>query len=148
MIIIDNYVDKTILDIIRNLKVRFNSMFDKIKKANEINDSIIQKVEQEKNNAKYIFKESFIIPNPGEIYKELTMNYEQDGEINFDEINNNFDLYYCFFVNKIISYLYDNKAKNDVIKKMKMIYLNIQMRVIKMKKYFLVNLINIMLKKL
>ena len=35
------------LNDIRNLKVRFNSMFDKIKKANEINDSIIQKVEKE-----------------------------------------------------------------------------------------------------
>ena len=35
------------LNDIRNLKARFNSMFDKIKKANEINDTIIQKVEQE-----------------------------------------------------------------------------------------------------
>jgi hypothetical protein len=42
------------LNDIRNLKVRFNSMFDKIKKANEINDSIIQKVEQEKNNENII----------------------------------------------------------------------------------------------
>jgi len=96
--------------------------FNFIEKDVAIFKELKDTLEQEKNNAKYIFKESFIIPNPGEIYKSLTMNYEQDGEINFDEINNNFDLYYCFFVNKIISYLYDNKAKNDVIKKMKMIY--------------------------
>ena len=38
------------LNDIRNLKARFNSMFDKIKKANEINDTIIQKVEQEDIN--------------------------------------------------------------------------------------------------
>ena len=38
------------LNDIRNLKLRFNSMFDKIKKANEINDTILQKVEQENNN--------------------------------------------------------------------------------------------------
>ena len=38
------------LNDIRNLKERFNSMYDKIKKANEINDTIIQKVDKENNN--------------------------------------------------------------------------------------------------
>ena len=79
-------------------------------------------LEQEKNNVKYIFKESFIVPNPGEKYKNLTMDLDQKNEINFDEINNNFDLYYCFFVNKIISYLYDGKIRNEIIQKMKYIY--------------------------
>ena len=81
-----------------------------------------EELEKEKNNAKYIFKESFIVTNPGEKYKQLTMDLEQNQEINFDDINNNFDLYYCFFVNKIISYLYDVKIKNDIIKKMKNLY--------------------------
>ena len=79
-------------------------------------------LEKEKNNAKYIFKESFITSNPGEKYKKLTMYFEQNGEINYEDINNNFDLYYCFYVNKIISYLYDGKVKNEIIKKMKKIY--------------------------
>ena len=50
------------------------------------------------------------------------MDLDQKNEINFDEINNNFDLYYCFFVNKIISYLYDGKIRNEIIQKMKYIY--------------------------
>lgn len=40
-------VNTATLNDIRHLKERFNSMFDKIKKANEINDTIIQKVEKE-----------------------------------------------------------------------------------------------------
>ena len=35
------------LNDIRNLKERFNSMFDKIKKANDINDTIIHRAEKE-----------------------------------------------------------------------------------------------------
>ena len=79
-------------------------------------------LEKEKNNAKYIFKESFITSNPGEKYKKLAFDLEQNNELKFDEINENFDLYYCFYVNKIISYLYDGKEKNNIIKKMKSIY--------------------------
>ena len=81
-----------------------------------------EQLEKEKNNAKYIFKESFIVSNPGEKYKQLSMELEKKNGINFDDINNNFDLYYCFYVNKIISYLYDGNVKNEIIKTMKKIY--------------------------
>ena len=83
---------------------------------------LLEQLEKEKNNAKYIFKESFIVSNPGEKYKELTFDLDQNKEFNFDDINKDFDLYYCFYVNKIISYLYDGKIKNEIIKKMKIIY--------------------------
>ena len=79
-------------------------------------------LEKEKNNAKYIFKESFITLNPGEKYKNLVFDFERKNDVKFDDINNNFDIYYCFYVNKIISYLYDGKIKNDIIKKMKSLY--------------------------
>ena len=79
-------------------------------------------LEKEKNSVKYIFKESFITSNPGEKYKTLSFNFEQTNEINFDDINKNFDLYYCFFVNKNISYLYDGKIKKEITEKMKKIY--------------------------
>ena len=78
--------------------------------------------EKEKNSVKYIFKESFIVPNPGEKYKNMSFNLDHNNEINCDGINDNFDFYYCFFVNKIISYLYDGKVKNEIIEKMKNIY--------------------------
>ena len=78
--------------------------------------------EKEKNSVKYIFKESFIVPNPGEKYKNMSFNLDHNNEINCDCINDNFDFYYCLFVNKIISYLYDGKVKNEIIEKMKNIY--------------------------
>ena len=42
--------------------------FNFIEKDVAIFKELKDTLEQEKNNAKYIFKESFIIPNPGEIY--------------------------------------------------------------------------------
>ena len=79
-------------------------------------------LEKEKNSVKYIFKESFIVSNPGEKYKKMAFDLDQKNEINFEGINDNFDFYYCFFVNKIISYLYDGRIKNDIIQKMQKIY--------------------------
>ena len=40
-------------------------------------------LEKEKNSVKYIFKESFIVSNPGEKYKNLTMDLDKKNEINF-----------------------------------------------------------------
>ena len=96
--------------------------FDFANKEVVIYKELKEELEKEKNNAKYIFKESFITSNPGEEYKNLVFNLEKNNEFNFDNINNNFDVYYCFYVNKIISYLYDGKIKNDIIKKMKSLY--------------------------
>ena len=86
----------------------------------ELQDQIEK--ERQKNNSKYIFKESFVTNNQGDTYDKLILYYEQNNEINYNDINTNFDLYYCFFVNKIISYLYDKKLKSEIIKTMKNIY--------------------------
>ena len=91
---------------------------------NELRD----KLKKEQDNAKYIFKESFITQNVLEIYKKISLKLEgkfiknaNDVEINYDEINNNFDAYYSYLVNKIISYTYGND-RNEFIKIMKTIY--------------------------
>ena len=86
----------------------------------ELQDQIEK--ERQKNNSKYIFKESFVTNNQGDTYDKLILYYEQNNEINYNDINTNFDLYYCFFVNKIISYLYDKKLKSEIIKTLKNIY--------------------------
>ena len=89
-----------------------------------IYQELIDILEKEKNGVKYIFKESLININKDkqEKYKKLAFEFEKINEINYNDINNEFDLYYNFFVNKIISYLYDGKEKNQVIKTMKNIY--------------------------
>ena len=91
---------------------------------NELKD----KLRKEKDNAKYIFKESFITPKIIPYYKKLSLDIvdkyikNQKGiELNYDEINNNFDLYYSILVNKIISYTYGND-RNKFINIMKNIY--------------------------
>ena len=91
----------TVYDIILN-EININELKIKINNLN---------IEKEKDGVKFIFKENFITPNPEEKFKHLLLEYEQTGEINFDDINKNFDLYYCFFVNEIISYIYDGKIK-------------------------------------
>ena len=70
---------------------------------------------EEKNVADYIFKDSFININTYEQYKKflqpitlLLLEQENNANLNYDEVNNNFDTFYCLLVNKIISYLYGN----------------------------------------
>jgi len=74
------------------------------------------KLQEEKNKVKYIFNNCFITPDNLEKYDNI--NYDK---INYEQYNNNFDLLYSFFVNKIISYLFGND-KAAVINKMKDIY--------------------------
>ena len=83
---------------------------------------------EEKNVADYIFKDSFININTYEQYKKFLqpitlflLEQENNLNLNYDEVNNNFDTFYCLLVNKIISYLYGNN-KNFIIKKMSNIY--------------------------
>ena len=46
---------------------------------------------------------------------------ENNINLNVDEINKNFDAFYCVIVNKVISYLYGND-KNIIINKMSCLY--------------------------
>ena len=76
---------------------------------------------KDKENAKYIFKENFITPKCSPNYLEMISEFENLNTFNFDNINKNFDLFYCALINKIVSYIYgdDNDAKNakDMMKK-------------------------------
>ena len=108
--------------------------FQKFINNNNINNSIFtdfkNKLKKQKVKVKneYIFKESFITSNALEIYKKLSLQIDDkfikninNIELEYDEINNNFDAYYCFLVNKIISYTYGN-ARNNFVNIMKNIY--------------------------
>ena len=56
-------------------------MFDKIKKANEINDSIIQKVEQEKNNENIINYNNYEFNNINNNQNIISDEKEEEPEI-------------------------------------------------------------------
>ena len=67
-----------------------------------------------------VFNESFITPKILQKYKALLNNMEKD-YFNFDLINNNLDAYYCFLVNKLLSFKFC-KEKTEILIKMKNIY--------------------------
>ena len=79
-------------------------------------------------NDELIFNESFItykcLENYIKIYNKLVFfihSENNDIELNIDDINTNFDSFYCVLVNKMISNLYGNN-KNVIINKMEIIY--------------------------
>ena len=87
-----------------------------------------EQLKSEVQDINYIFKECLVSQKSSIYYKTIlpTINdylKEPDNKIvlKFDEINNNFDSFYCLLVNKLLSYLYSNK-KNDIINKLKYIY--------------------------
>ena len=107
----------------------YNSKFDNYnqfissKLHFNINNDLFRNLMKEESNNKtinYIFQESFISANNFKNYNDLLLNMENDN-INIDYINNNFDNYYCYIVNNIISYIY-GKDQNEAIEKMKNIY--------------------------
>ena len=112
------------LNDIRNLKVRFNSMFDKIKKANEINDSIIQKVEQEKNNVnndknlildeKEEEPEKILPPSPTKQDSFYNDNYNDNEEYIYPNQKNNFDKSFLSNNDEFLNNLNSISAINNV----------------------------------
>ena len=83
---------------------------------------------EDSESGKYIFKNSFINANNFnkladfiQIINVFILDNSQKIDFNFDEINNNFDVFYCCLVNKMISYLYGNN-KNHIAEKMKYLY--------------------------
>ena len=119
-----------IIYFLRTYNTKFEN-YDKFINFNfeEKNMSIFHKILKEKddNDIKYIFKESFISKNNLDVYKKLSIEINQilDNKILNDsilnEINQNFDFFYCFLVNKFLSFLYSNE-KNKFIDKLKLIY--------------------------
>ena len=78
---------------------------------------------KDNKNTKYIFKESFISPNYCQKYSIMVHDLEETKSLNFDEINQNFDLFYSALVNKVISFKYgDNDDIEKINEKMKQIY--------------------------
>ena len=90
---------------------------------------ILKNEDQNNNsNSDYIFKESFISHKNLENYKKMLRNVEtsfkdnkKEIEFSNEDINPNFDNFYCLLINKIISYLYGND-KNIYIERMSYIY--------------------------
>ena len=93
---------------------------------NELKEILSKKEEQVQKD--YIFKNSFISEKYLPFYKKIAQQIEDFAwspenniEINFEEVNNNFDSFYCILINKIISYLYSND-KDKIKEKLKYIY--------------------------
>jgi hypothetical protein len=90
--------------------------FDFSRKKIPLQKEIFHKINEEKKlySSNYIFKESFIPINGYNLYTEICSDFTTDpnkSNFNFEEINKNFDAFYCFLVNKIISYLYSSEKK-------------------------------------
>ena len=74
-------------------------------------------------NTKYIFKENLITPKCSQNYLKMVSELENINTLNADKINENFDLYYCVLINKVVCYIYgDNDDKKDANEKMKQIF--------------------------
>ncbi len=85
-------------------------------------------VKEETEGGVYIFKDSFIDADHFDKYKLFVQSInlfmsENNNILNcdFNEVNNNFDAFYCCLVNKTISYLY-GKDKATIVAKMKHLY--------------------------
>ena len=94
-----------------------NNEFKNLPNIQEFQNLILK----DKENSKYIFKENFVTPKCSPNYSKIISEFENLKAMNFDNINKNFDLFYCALINKIVSYIYgdDNDAKNakDMMKK-------------------------------
>lgn len=99
--------------------------FDFTKKNISFLKDLIEKLNKKKENNKYIFKNVFITPSSDyKNYKNISIEIDKDKEdfiLNYNDINNNFDLFYSILVNNIISHVYGDN-KNIYVKKMKTIY--------------------------
>ena len=91
-------------------------------------EDIIKLEEKQEEIGNYIFKESFITKNNNNYYKKILPTFkkfltknENNIDLNFGEINDNFDSYYCILVNKLLSYLRSNE-KEFFARKLKYIY--------------------------
>ena len=87
---------------------------------------ILQK--EEEGQKGYVFQNSFISQKHKAYYNKILPQIEKFNsspknnlELNFEEVNENFDAFYCLLVNKNISCLYANQ-KEIMINKMKYIY--------------------------
>ena len=102
--------------------------FDFSQKNIPMYKELAEKIKSEAGQKSYIFKESLVSPKSAKYYKKIFPDIEnylmEEGnkiDLNFEEINNNFDSFYCILVNKLLSYLYSNN-KNFFINKLKDIY--------------------------
>ena len=95
--------------------------FDFKRKNISIFDELEIKLLEDKYKPKYIFKNSLINQNILEQYKQLELDYDKDVNFDYNLFNNNFDLFYSFLVNKLISHIFSNN-KNNIINQMKNIY--------------------------
>ena len=94
-----------------------NNKFKDLPNIQELNDLI----SKDNENAKYIFKENFITPKCSPNYLKMVTEFENINTLNFDNINQNFDLFFCVLINKVVTHIYgdDSDIKNakDMMKK-------------------------------
>ena len=85
-------------------------------------DFVGEQMKKESITEGYIFNESFITKKNYDNYQILLSDIQND-KYNFDLINNNFDSYYCYLVNKVLSFKL-GKDKEQIHQKMKEKYNN------------------------
>ena len=92
--------------------------FDFHQKDIQILNELIDELRKEKEKDEYIFKESFISPKGLKNYKKIGVIFgkEDYSKFNYKEINNNFDSFYSYLVNKIISHPYKKDIKEKIYK--------------------------------
>ena len=100
-------------------QLKNNYHFKELPNLDEFNNYLSNNNE----NMKYIFKENFITPKNSSYYSKMASELENTESLNFNDINENFDLFYSILVNKVISYIYgENDDINKAKEKMKQIY--------------------------
>ena len=102
--------------------------FEFSKRNIPIYKELLEQLKVSEGQKNYIFKDSLVPQKQYKYYKKILPIFEEflkaqenQIEFNFEELNNNFDSFYCILVNKLLSYLYSNN-KNLYIDKLKYIY--------------------------
>ena len=127
-----NSIINMIIIYILRLFLKKCKYYDKFQNFNfaERKFSIFNKIIKDKQDKNiYIFKESFIPKNNLDSYNKISIeidkliNSKKINESIFNEINQNFDCFYCILVNKHLSFLYGNEIdKHKYIDNLKLIY--------------------------
>ena len=73
------------------------------------------------DNMKYIFKEFFITQKISPDYKKMISEFDDLNTLDYEKINEEFDLFYCALINKVVCYIYgdinDIKQSRDNMRK-------------------------------
>ena len=130
-ILFDDNINNEKIYFVRNVYIlrlynkKFNDFdsflnYDFTSKKIPLIDDVGQKIRDESINEGYVFNESFITSNINQNYKIILQNIDNEN-LNMELINNHLDAFYCYLVNKIISFKL-GKNKEIIHNKMEIIY--------------------------